>query len=170
MSQNQRYRSGPQQVATGKIKAGVKAEIGDLMFRSSDEYLYPASTIVVDSSGSGSGGGFTGGAAKTDFKSAFAGTLIEGATSGNEEEDSKCMIGYDADYEYPLDEAADSFYPPGYSVEVHSTGSPGALASQVVKLVATRTTAIALISRGLNPGDTTVTIRTVSSIMGNPLA
>lgn len=168
MSEAQRYRSGPQQVASGVIKAGIKAEIGDLMFLSEDEYLYPASTIAVDGSGSGSGGGFSGGAAVNDFKGAFAGTLIEGATSGNETTDSACLYGYDATYEYDLVEAADATYPAGtplVSVEVNDF-----LADQTVAITDARTDAIALASRVIHEGDTTVEMRTVSSIMGTPLS
>lgn len=167
MSEAQRYRSGPQQVASGLIKAGIKAQVGDLMFLSSDEYLYPASTIAVDGSGSGSGGGFSGGSALTDFKGAFAGTLIEGATTGNEATDSNCLYGYDATYEYPLNEAADATYPSGtpiLPVEIDDV-----VADQVVAIGSARTNAIGLASREIREGDLTVQFRTVSSIMGAKL-
>lgn len=167
-NESQRYREGPQSVARGKIKAGVKAGVGDLMFKSSDEYLYPASTIAVDGSGSGSGGGFTGGNALTDFKGAFIGTLIEGATTGLETVDSDCLVGYGAVYEYDLNAASDANYAPGHPIEAYATG--GKLANQTVQLVSARTNAFATLAKELRTGDLTAFIQTQSSVMQNPLA
>lgn len=165
---SQRYRSGPQAVVTGKIKAGVEAGVGDLVELGSDDYVYPAASIAVNGSGSGSGGGFTGGDAQSDFKSTFLGVLIEGATSGDEEEDSDCVVATDGTYEYPLDEAADADYPPGTPLETVVSG--GTLLSQQLQLASTRTDAIALLARQLPEGAETAEVRIFSSIMGNELS
>lgn len=168
MSQNQRYRSGPQKVASGTIKAGTKAENGDLCALESDDYVYPASHTTVTSSGSGPGNTD----ALTEFKALFIGVLIEGATGGNESVDTPCLVGYGAVYEYPLDQAADADYPPGtpLSAVVNTTPSPDVLYNQQLQIQSSRTKCFAVAARRIREGDLTVEAVMVSSIMENALA
>lgn len=169
MSNAQRYRSGNEERVTGLIKAGVKGEIGDLVFLSpTTEYVYPASSIAVDGSGSGSGGGFTGGDAQNDFKIAFLGVLIEGATSGTETVDSPCVVATDGVFEYPLNTALDDAYPPGTPFEAVVSG--GFLLDQQIKLSASNTDAFCLLARQGKSGDLNVEVRLFSSVMGNNLS
>lgn len=168
MNQSQRYRSGPQQIARGKIKAGVKAEIGDLCELETDEYVYPAVHVTVTSSGSGPGGGD----ALTEFKTKFIGSLIEGATSGLETVDTDCLVGYSAVWEYPLAVPADANYPPGTPLKavVNTTPATHVLFNQQLAIDSTRTKCFAVAAQEILQGDTTVQARLVSSTMENALA
>lgn len=170
MANVQRFRSGHQELVSGKVKAGVRAEIGDLMFQSpDDEYVYPFGSIAVDGSGSGSGGGFTGGDAQADAKGAFLGVLTEGATSGDEAADTDCLVASDGVYEFPVPaDDIDDDYPAGTPVE--ATVVSGFLADQMVQLASSRTDAFALLARFAPEGSTTVQIRLFSSVMGNELS
>lgn len=171
MSENQRYRRGAVRTVVGRIKAGVKVEVGDLLFLGTDEYAYPAASITVNSSGSGSGGGFTGGAALNDLKTRFLGVLIEGATGGAETVDTNCVVGTSGVYEYPVPSGnIDATYGIGHPIKGVSSGSPGALLSQQVQIAANRTDAFAVLASTALQGATTVQIEIFSSMIGNPLA
>lgn len=155
----QRYRSDPEKIVSGKIKAGKKVEIGDLCMLDPTEYVLPSQLFSVNGSGSGPAGG----EAHTEFKNGFLGCLIEGATGGHETVDTPCLIGYDAVFEYPLDVAADADYPPGTLLEA-VTGT-GFLVQQEVKISSTAAKSFAKAAREIKQGDLTVQARLISSIM-----
>lgn len=161
MSNNQRFRSGPEQVVSGRIQAGVKAEIGDMVALVSD-YVVPANTF--DSS-------LGVPAALAAFKAAFLGVLIEGATSGGETTDTACLVATDGDFEYPVDPATvTADMPPGTYLTVGNDPTPDLLINQELQVVADATNAVCQASRQLPEASNIVTVRIFSSIMGNPLA
>lgn len=165
MSNKQRYRTGDNQVLSGKIKAGVKAEIGDLMYQSPlDKYLYPANKILAD----GTGIGFVAGTALANFKGAFAGTLMEGATSGTETVDKDCLCGYGAVYEYPLSVTLVADSPAGTGLTAFVDGAT--LANQKLAVNAALTNAVGTLARFTPAGATTVHVFMHSSVMDTPLA
>lgn len=153
MANIQRYRTGQQMYLDGLIDAGVKAQIGDLMMTNGD-YLQPLSEVAA--------------ASVATVDASFAGCLVEGATSGNETEDSKCLVGYNAEYEYDLDTEAADDYPSGTPVKPVVSGS--VVSATSVAIAADRTDAIGTLARYCRTGDTKVIVRLISAAMQNKLA
>lgn len=170
MSEVQRYRRGPQSLVQGMIQAGVQAQIGDMMMLIGT-YMVPANLLLVNSSGSGSGEGFSGGSGFTDFKSVFCGVLIEGATGGAETTDSKCLVdvGHDSEYEFDLPAALSQTYAPGQPLEPVVNSGSGSLYTQQLQVVTGRTYAVALLAKQAFSGDLTVRAHFFSTVMGESL-
>ena|SRR5437764_1260504 len=124
MANKQRYRRGPQKVAKGRIDAGVKIQVGDLVgVDLATDYVVPASAYIN--------------ADIAVFRAIFAGVLIEGATSGSETRDTECLIGYDAVYEFDLNTPAAAHYGAGTPL-ILSTGSTN-LDNQILEIGAAAT-------------------------------
>lgn len=154
MANVQRYRWGPQRRVRGRIAAGKKVEIGDLVgVDLSTDFVVPASDTVN--------------ANIATFRGIFAGVLIEGATAGTETTETPCMIGVDGVYEFPLNVALAAESAPGTPL-ILTTGSTNLL-NQVVT-VGARASAIALLAREGKAGDLTALIELYSAIFGAPLA
>lgn len=165
MANKQRFRRGHARTAVGKIKAGTKAEIGNLMYQSPlDNYWYPFSSILAN----GTGPGFAAGTALANAKSAFVGTLQEGATGGTETKDTDAVCYHGAVFEYDLSVAAAADRPPGYGVTAFVDGAT--LSNSKLALAAALTDAIGTVERYVKQGHTTVWCQLQSSVMETPLA
>lgn len=150
MSNVQRQRTGPSRRVKSKIDATVVAEIGDLMYQSGD-YAYPFS------SNSGS----------TDaLEALFLGVLAEGATLGDETEDTDCLVETDGEFDFDLDVAATASWPVGSLVGPASDGAGGFL-DQVVTMLESGNAAEAIgkLAQPLAVGDTIARVRIVSKVM-----
>lgn len=165
MAQKQRFRRGHAKTAVGKIKAGTKAEIGSLMYKSPlDNYWYPFSSILAN----GTGPGFAAGTATANAKSAFVGVLQEGATGGTETKDTDALCYYDAVFEFDLSVAAAADAPPGRGLLPFVDGAT--LSNSKLALSATLTDAIGFVEKFVKQGNTTVFGSLISSEMQTPLA
>jgi len=153
MANVQRYRRNDQKVVKGKIQAGVKVEIGDLVAL--------VSGYVVNAVNSGV-------TTVTNFKAIFYGVLIEGATAGTETADTDCIVGVSGTYEFDLAAALGAALPVGKTIGAVAVSS--VIQDQLVASVADRTTAIALLAQNALVGDTTLFIDIFPALAGYNLA
>lgn len=154
MPQVQRYRRDNQDIAKGKIQAGVKAQIGDMLVMVGN-YAVPvalAGTITT----------------LALFKASFVGVLIEGATAGTETKDTDCLIATDGVFEYDLATPLAAVVPVG-SIATGVLVTTTVQSQQVASAGATRTNGIGIVETQGAIGDTTLLVRIFPALSGNPL-
>jgi hypothetical protein len=149
MADNQRYRSGPISEVKSVVKAGVLAEVGDLVC------LTGTGSKVVETI-------VSSGLTATTFRAAFLGVLVQGATRGTETANSPCLVYTTGEFEYPLSVAAAAALPIGNLVEIVS--------DQVVTAAAGTTIAngIGRLAKPIAVGDTTCLVKIESVVFGGP--
>jgi len=144
----QRYRSGPASEVPSKIKAGVQADVGDLVAMVTAGKLDTFTSAALTAA---------------NFRTSFAGVLVQGHTTGNESVDTNCLIYTYGEFEFPLSAAA------GAAVEIG--GLVAAQADQVVTTgavlgAAGTGTAIGRLARRVEVGDVTAIVRIESVLFG----
>src|SRR5262245_9011776 len=143
----QRYRSGPYSEVKSKVRAGVDAEVGDLVA------LNASGQLETFTSGS-----YT----SATFRTLFLGVLTQGGTRGTATADTTALVYTSGEFEYPLSA------PAGAAVQIG--GLVKATASQVVATggvlgAAGTGDAIGRLARAVAVGDTTCLVAIASSIM-----
>lgn len=146
MASVQRKRGGPSAPVKGMIDAGDEVHIGDLVGLSGG-YVRPASELNNTAG----------------FHDEFLGVLVEGATTGDETEDTPCLVETTGDFEYPLPSAAVATWPLGTYMGGSLSG--GAIQNQVVDIANTSTEAVGKLARAVEVGDTNVLVRIQSVVM-----
>src|SRR5262245_5363936 len=148
MADYQRYRSGPVSEVKSRIKAGVQADVGDLVTMVTagklDTFTSAAVTAAV-------------------FRTTFAGVLTQGHTAGSETTDTPALVYTYGEFEFDLSAAA------GAAVEIG--GLVAAFADQVVSTggvlgAAGTGTAIGRLARRVEVGDTRALVRIESVLFG----
>src|SRR5262245_28971457 len=138
--QAQRYRTGPISEVKSRVKAGVVAEIGDLVALISG--LVETFTSAATTS--------------TLFRTNFLGVLAQGATRGTETTSTSCLVYTEGEFEFPLSATA------GAAVDLG--GLVAATADQTVATggilgAAGTGTAIGRLARRVEVGDTTALVK-----------
>src|SRR5262245_23336566 len=90
MADVQRFRSGPVSEVRSRVKAGVQADIGDLVALISgkvETFTSAATTSAL-------------------FRTNFLGLLVQGATRGTETTDTPCLVYTACEAEFPLSATA----------------------------------------------------------------
>src|SRR5262245_34519635 len=87
MADNQRYRSGPISEVKTRVKAGVDAEVGDMVA------LNASGQLETFTSGS-----YT----SATFRTLFLGVLVQGGTRGTETTDTTALVYSAGEFEFPL--------------------------------------------------------------------
>lgn len=144
MSDVQRYRSGPVSEVKGFVKAGVQADVGDLVALNAG--LVETFTSLAVSA--------------TLFRAKFLGLLVQGATRGTEVGNTPCLVYPFCEAEMPLSAPAAAALPLGNFV--------AAAADQQVTVAAGTAVADAIgrLARAIAVGDTTCLVRIESVIYG----
>src|SRR5262245_33911547 len=147
----QRYRSGPISEVRSRVKAGVDAEVGDLVALNASGQLET----------------FTSGAyTSATFRTPFLGVLVQGGTRGTETADTPALVYTAGEFAFPLSA------PAGAAVQIG--GLVKATASQVVATggvlgAAGTGDAIGRLARAVAVGDTECLVEIQSSVMrGGP--
>ena len=148
MANVQRKRSGPTDVVKGKIDAGVVAEIGDIVGYDGT-YVKPASAYSDSQTEA--------------FHDEFLGVLVGGATTGDETEDTPCLVETVGNFEFPLATALVAAKGLGQLIGTADAGST--LYDQVVDLTNTTNEAIGKLARPGVVGDTSVLVAIKSVVM-----
>lgn len=142
MSDVQRYRSGPISEVKGLVKAGVLAEVGDLV-------ALNAGLVETYTSFAGT---------PTTFRAKFLGVLVQGATRGTETANSPCLVYTFGEFELPLSVAA--------VAAVALGGNVAAAADQSVTTGAAIADTIGRLAKAVAVGDTSCLVRIESVIYG----
>jgi hypothetical protein len=147
MSDQQRYRSGNIAEVKSKVKAGVLAEVGDLVALISGKVETFTSAAV----------------SSAVFRTSFLGVLVQGATRGTETTDTTCLVYTEGEFAFPLSA------PAGAAVDIG--GLVKATADQVVATggvlgVAGTGDAIGRLARRVEVGDTEALVKIQSVIFG----
>lgn len=146
MSDVQRYRSGPVSEVKGFVKAGVLAEVGDLV-------ALNAGLVETFTSLAGSA---------TAFRAKFLGVLVQGATRGTETQNSPCLVYTFCEAEFPLSVSPAvaavvlGAYVAASADQIVTCGAGGAAVVD----------AIGRLARAIAVGDTTCLVRIESVIYG----
>ena len=145
MANKQRYRSGPYSTVPVRIDAGDEVFIGDLMGKSGN-YADSFGNLALGTEA---------------FHDVFIGVLVEGQTTGDEEEDSDALVADQGEFEFDLATTADQEWPVGSIV--------GATGSQQVQLMtgedANLDEAVGRLAKRVVSGDTTCLVRIDSTVM-----
>jgi hypothetical protein len=146
VASTQRYRTGPIHEFKSVVKAGVLAEIGDLVALNAgkiDTYTSLATTAAL-------------------FADKFAGVLQQGATLGTETTDTPCLVYAEGEFEFDLTA------PAGAAVDIG--GLVSAQSDQTIATGAVIADACGRLARRVEVGDTKALIRVQSVIFGGPQA
>jgi hypothetical protein len=146
MANVQRYRTGRISEVRGKVKAGVQADIGDLVALNANKvetFTSLATTVAL-------------------FADKFLGVLVEGATSGTETTDTPCLVYTEGEFEMPLSATA--------AAVVDVGGLVSAQADQSVATGAAIADACGRLAKQVQIGDTTCVVKIQSVIFGGPQA
>lgn len=138
----QRYRTGVVKECRPLLKAGDVNNIGDIMGK---EGSY-ARTYDVLSAGTAA------------FHDVFMGVLQQGATLGTETHDTPGLVYDGGEYEYPLNQAA--------AADIGVGALVGPMSSQVVACPVPITEAIGEVTKHCYAGETTITFRLFSVVLG----
>jgi hypothetical protein len=151
MASIQRYRSGVISEVKSLVAAGVQADVGDLV-------------ALIGTPGKLQT--FTSAAlTPPNFRTNFAGVLVQGYTRGTETTDSKALVYGHGEFEFDLNVPAVAVVDVG--------GLVAAFADQVVTTgailgVAGTGTAIGRLARRVEIGDVTALVRIESVLFGGP--
>src|SRR5262245_55970566 len=146
MSNVQRYRRGPVSEVPSVVKAGVQADVGDLVALNAgkvETFTSMATTAAL-------------------FQDKFLGVLQQGYTAGTEAADSPCLVYTSGDFEYDLSAAA------GAAVDLG--GLVAAASDQTVSTGAVIADAIGRLARRVEVGDSRCLVRVESNVFGGPTA
>jgi|SRR5262245_5206060 len=146
MSNVQRYRRGPISESPSVVKAGVQADVGDLVALNAgkvETFTSMATTVAL-------------------FADKFLGVLQQGYTVGTETTDSPCLVYTEGDFEYDLSA------PAGAAVDLG--GLVSAASDQTVATGAAIADACGRLARRVEAGDTKCLVRIQSVIFGGPQA
>jgi hypothetical protein len=149
MSSIQRYRSGVISEVKSLVAAGVQADVGDLV------------ALIAGKLQTFTSAGLTA----PNFRTSFAGVLVQGYTRGTETVDSKALVYGHGEFEFDLSA------PAGAAVDIG--GLVKAAADQVVATggvlgVAGTGDAIGRLARRVEVGDVTALVRIESVLFGGP--
>jgi hypothetical protein len=141
----QRYRQGPVSEVKSRVKAGVLAEIGDLVALIAGKVETFTSAALTSA----------------NFRTSFLGVLVQGATRGTETADTPCLVYTTGEFEFPLSA------PAGAAVEIG--GLVKATADQIIATggvqgAAGTGDAIGRLVRRVEIGDTTCVVEVMSVI------
>jgi hypothetical protein len=143
----QRYRTGTISEVRGKVKAGVLAEIGDLVALNANKvetFTSLATTVAL-------------------FADKFLGVLVQGATVGTETTDTDCLVYTSGEFEFPLSATA--------AAVVDVGGLVSAQADQSVATGALIADACGRLCKAVAVGDTTCMVKIQSVVaLGGPQA